>query len=360
MSETTLNAETGALSEELRDSPFMRACRREPVPYTPVWLMRQAGRYMPEYREVRARHSFLELCKKPEVAAEVTVYAAHRLNVDAAIIFADILLIVEPMGLELEFAKGEGPVIHNPVRDARDVERLREVEDASALGYVYEAIRITRRELRPGIPLIGFAGAPFTLASYIIEGGGSKNYIHAKRLMHTDRGAWHALMALIARALSRYLNAQIVAGAQAVQLFDSWVGALSPDDYREFVLPHTRSVIENITPGVPVIYFGTGTASLLELMREAGGSVVGLDWRVPLDEGWRRLGDVAVMGNLDPALLYTTPDIIRRQAKKILEEAAGRPGHIFNLGHGIMPETPVENVVALVDAVHELSRKGAS
>ncbi|MCA1621138.1 MAG: uroporphyrinogen decarboxylase [Acidobacteria bacterium] len=345
------------LTEALRDSPFMRACRREQVPYTPVWLMRQAGRYMKEYRDVRARYSFLEMCKQPEVASEVTVYAAHRLGVDAAIIFADILLIIEPMGLDLEFAKGEGPVIHNPVRTAADVDRVREVEDVSALDYVYEAVRITRRELRHDIPLIGFCGAPFTLASYICEGGGSKNYLHTKRLMYTDPGAWHALMSKIARALSQYLNAQVEAGAQAVQIFDSWVGALSPDDYREYVLPHTREVIEGVTPGVPVIHFGTNTATLLELMKEAGGDVIGLDWRVRLDEAWARLGDVAVQGNFDSVALFTTPEVVRRRAKDVLDRAANRPGHIFNLGHGILPETPVENVVALVEAVHELSAR---
>lgn len=345
------------MSRELWESPFMRACRREPTSYTPVWLMRQAGRYMKEYRDVRARYSFLEMCKQPEVASEVTVYAAHRLNVDAAIIFADILLIIEPMGLELEFAKGEGPVVHNPVRSASDVERVREVEDVSSLDYVYEAIRVTRRELRPNIPLIGFCGAPFTLASYICEGGGSKNYINTKRLMYTDAGAWHALMSRIARALSRYLNAQIDAGAQAVQLFDSWVGALSPNDYREYVLPHTREVIRNVKPGVPVIHFGTGTAALLELMKEAGGDCIGLDWRVRLDEAWARLGDVSVMGNFDSIALFTNPDVVRQRAKDILDQAANRPGHVFNLGHGILPETPVENVVALVEAVHELSQR---
>jgi uroporphyrinogen decarboxylase len=358
MSEATETKDAFVLTEELRQSIFMRACRRESVHYTPVWLMRQAGRYMKEYRDVRARHGFLEMCKKPEVAAEVTTYAAHRLNVDAAIIFADILLIIEPMGLDLEFAKGEGPVIHNPVRAPEDVKRLREVEDVGALSYVYDAIRITRRELRSNLPLIGFCGAPFTLASYICEGGGSKNYIHTKRLMYQDPGAWHAMMSLIARALSRYLNAQIEAGAQAVQLFDSWVGALSPDDYREYVLPHTREVIRNVTPGVPVIHFGTGTAGLLELMKEAGGDVIGLDWRVRLDEAWARLGDVAVMGNFDSIALFTTPDIVRQRAKAILEQADNRPGHVFNLGHGILPETPVENVVALVEAVHELSARG--
>jgi uroporphyrinogen decarboxylase len=338
------------------DSVFMRACRREAVPYTPIWLMRQAGRYMREYREVRARTSFLELCKNPELAAEVTVTAVERLGVDAAIIFADILLILEPLGVNLEFAKGEGPVIHNPVRTASDVEHLRELEDVNALEFVYEAIRQTRRALKPDIPLIGFCGAPFTLASYLIEGSGSKNYVHTKQLMYNDAGAWHAMMALLSRALAKYLNAQIEAGAQAVQLFDSWVGCLSPDDYREFVLPHTQSVIRTVKPGVPVIHFGTGTAALLELMREAGGDVIGLDWRVRLDEGWQRVGhDVAVMGNLDPVVLFAKHDVLKEQAKKILEQAGGRPGHIFNLGHGILPETPVENVIALVEMVHEMS-----
>src|SRR4026208_380823 len=278
----------------------MRACRREPVPYTPIWLMRQAGRYMREYREVREKTTFLELCKNPALAAEVTVTAVERLGVDAAIIFADILLILEPMGIDLEFAAGEGPVIHNPVCNASDVDRLLELEDVGALEFVNEAIRQTRRALKPDIPLIGFCGAPFTLASYMTEGGGSKNYVHTKRLMYNDPGAWHAMMSLISRALAKYLNAQIAAGAQAVQLFDSWVGCLSVDDYREYVLPHTREVIRNVTPGVPVIHFGTGTATLLELMREAGGDVIGLDWRVRLDDGWRRIGHpAAVRGKLE-------------------------------------------------------------
>jgi uroporphyrinogen decarboxylase len=353
-----IEEEKAPVTDALWNSPFMRACRRLSVPYTPIWLMRQAGRYMREYREVRARTSFLELCKTPELATEVTVTAAERLNVDAAIIFADILLILEPMGLDLEFARGEGPTIHNPVRSSSDVERLREVEEVEALNFVFEALRLTRRALPPRVPLIGFAGAPFTLASYIVEGGASKNYVHTKRLMYGDSGAWHAMMSLIARALSRYLNAQIAAGAQAVQLFDSWVGCLSPDDYREYVLPHTRSVIENITPGTPVIHFGTGTAALLELLREAGGDVIGLDWRVDLSDAWQRLGDgVAVMGNLDPVQLFASPDFIRSRAAHILSRAGGRAGHIFNLGHGILPETPVDNVIALIDAVHEMSRK---
>ena len=343
------------LTQSLNDSVFMRACRREAVPYTPIWLMRQAGRYMREYREVRAKTTFLELCKTPSLAAEVTVTAVERLGVDAAIIFADILLILEPMGIELEFAEGEGPVIHNPVRTAADVDRLREVEDPQALHFVYEAITETRNALDPAIPLIGFSGAPFTLASYLSEGGGSKNYVRTKKLMYDDPGAWHAMMSLIARALAKYLNAQIEAGAQAVQLFDSWVGCLSPDDYREFVLPHTREVIRNVKPGVPVLHFGTGTAALLELMREAGGDVIGLDWRVQLDDGWRRVGhDVAVMGNLDPVVLFAKQDVLRAHARRILDQANRRAGHIFNLGHGILPETPVENVIALVEMVHEM------
>jgi uroporphyrinogen decarboxylase len=345
------------LTEELRNSPFMRACRREPVPYTPVWLMRQAGRYMREYREVRARASFLELCKTPDLAAEITVNAVEKLGVDAAIIFADILLIIEPMGIELEFTKGDGPAIHNPVRGAPDIDRLREVEDVGTLDFVFEAIRRTRRSLKNNIPLIGFCGAPFTLASYMVEGGGSKNYIHTKQLMYNDSGAWHAMMSLISRALVKYLNAQIDSGAQAVQLFDSWVGCLSPDDYREYVLPHTRSVIQNVTPGVPVIHFGTGTAALLELMRGAGGDVIGTDWRVRLDDAWERVGhDVGLMGNLDPVALFAGIDHVRSETERILGYANKKPGHIFNLGHGILPGTPVETVIALVEHVHEMSR----
>ena len=341
------------LDLQLHDSVFMRACRREPVPYIPVWLMRQAGRYMPEYRKVRERVGFLELCKNSDLAAEVTVTAAERLGVDAAIIFADILLILEPLGLQLEFAKGDGPAIHNPVRTGSDVERLAEFADPSSLDFVYEAIRKTRAALAPNLPLIGFCGAPFTLASYVIEGGGSRNYINTKRLMYSDKGAWNELMTRISSALVKYLNAQIDAGAQAVQLFDSWVGCLSGDDYREYVLPHTQRVITAVKSGIPVIHFGTGTAALLELMREAGGDVIGFDWRVRLDEAWLRVGhDVAVMGNLDPVTLFAPIDHVRREARRIVDYAGGRPGHIFNLGHGILPETPVENVIALVEMIH--------
>jgi uroporphyrinogen decarboxylase len=317
--------------------------------------MRQAGRYMPEYRAVREKLGFLELCKSPEAAAEVTVTAVERLGVDAAIIFADILLVLEPMGVGLEFTRGDGPAIARPVRTAADVDRLREV-DVAELAFVFEAVRRARAALR--VPLIGFAGAPFTLASYLIEGGGSRTYARTKALVFGDPGAWRALMERLVRAVAAYLNAQIAAGAQAVQLFDSWVGCLAPADYRAHVLPHVRALIAALTPGIPVIHFGTDTAGLLEPMRAAGGDVIGIDWRVDLDAAWTRVGyDVAVQGNLDPlALLAPIPEI-RARAAAILGQAAGRPGHVFNLGHGIVPQTPVDHVRALVDAVHELSAR---
>jgi uroporphyrinogen decarboxylase len=338
--------------------PFLAACLRRPTGFTPVWLMRQAGRFLPEYRAIRSRLSFLELCKHPEAAAEVTLLPVERLRVDAAILFADILLIVEPMGVGLEFARGEGPVIHRPVRSAEDVERLVERDPAETVPFVFDTVRRVRAALAERVPLIGFAGAPFTVASYLVEGGASRDYLETKRLMYRDPGAWHALLSLLARTIARYLNGQIAAGAQAVQLFDSWVGALGPDDYREYVLPHTRAVIQALTPGVPVIHFGTGTAGLLPTLREAGGDVIGLDWRVDLDEAWARVGhDVAVQGNLDPAALLAPPDEIRRRVRAILARAGGRPGHVFNLGHGVLPETPVDHAVAMVDAVHELSAR---
>jgi len=340
----------------LEDAPFLKACRREPTPFTPIWLMRQAGRYMPEYRAVRAQHSFLDLCKDADAAAEVTVTAVERLGVDAAIIFADILLIVEPLGVGLEFSKGDGPVLHNPVRTPADVDRLPDVDAATAVGFVYDAVKKARAALK--VPLIGFSGAPFTLASYVIEGGGSRNYVHTKKLMYDAPEAWHALLRRLTSAVVDYLNRQIAAGAHAVQLFDSWVGCLGPDDYRRFVLPHMRTLIGGITPGTPVIHFGTGTSGLLELMRAAGGDVIGVDWRIDLDEGWRRIGyDVAVQGNLDPVALFAPPTEIRARAARILDQVRGRPGHIFNLGHGILPTTPVDHVIGLVDTVHELSSR---
>lgn len=338
--------------------PFLAACRREKTAYTPIWLMRQAGRYMEEYRRLRAEFGFLDLCRRPKLAAEITLTPVDRLGVDAAIIFSDILLLLEPMGVGLEYTKEDGPVIRRPVRRGLDVDRLREVEPERSLEFVFEAIRTSCAALNGKVPLIGFSGAPFTLASYLIEGGSSRNYVYTKQLMYGEPEAWDALMQRLARAVATYLNAQIRAGAEAVQLFDSWVGCLSPQDYERYVLPHTRATIEQLVSGVPVIHFGTGTAGLLTHMRAAGGHIIGLDWRVNLDEAWKCVGhDVGVQGNLDPVALFAPPDEIRRQVADILSRAGGRPGHIFNLGHGVLPGTPVERVIALVQAVHELSAR---
>jgi uroporphyrinogen decarboxylase len=352
------NTDRASVEAALRDHPLMRACRRERAPYTPIWLMRQAGRYMPEYRRVRERHGFLDMCRRPDLAAEVTVTAVERLGVDAAIIFADILLPLIPMEVGLHYEKGDGPGVMRPVRSLADLQRIPPVDAAGALSFVGESIKLARRGLGGRTPLIGFAGGPFTLASYLIEGGASRQYRATKTMMYTEPATWHRLMAMLARVTADYLNMQIAAGADVIQLFDSWVGTLGPDDYRSFVLPHSAAVIAALRPGVPVIHFGTGTGSLLELMREAGGDVIGLDWRVDLAEAWTRLGyDVGVQGNLDPVVLFADIPQIRRRAHAILERAAGRPGHIFNLGHGILPETPVDNVRALIDAVHEMTRK---
>jgi uroporphyrinogen decarboxylase len=339
-------------------STFLAACRREKTSYTPVWLMRQAGRYLEDYRKLRAQYGFLELCKKPELAAEITLAPVEKLGVDAAILFADILLILEPMGVALEYSKGDGPVIHRPVRSGKDVEALKEFDPASELSFVYEAVGKIRKQLTERLPLIGFAGAPFTLASYLIEGGGSRNYIHTKKLFYSAPEAWRRLMERLAGVIARYLNCQIAAGAQAVQIFDSWAGCLTPNDYRQFVLPYTKAVIDEVTSGVPVINFSTGTAGLLQHVRAAGGAVIGLDWRVSLDEAWATVGhDVAVQGNLDPVALFASPKEIRNRVADILRQADGRPGHIFNLGHGVLPETPVDHVIAMVEAVHELSAR---
>ncbi|HJR75444.1 MAG TPA: uroporphyrinogen decarboxylase [Nitrospiraceae bacterium] len=335
---------------------FLKACRREPVDCTPVWFMRQAGRYMAEYRRLRAAHSILEMCKTPELAAQVTLQPIDRFPLDAAIIFADILLPLEAMGLELEFAEGEGPVIHNPIRDRAAVERLK-VIGGDELRYVAEAVSLARRLLDGRVPLIGFAGAPFTLASYAIEGGGSRNYVLTKQLMYREPESWHRLMDKLARVVTGYLRKQIQSGAQAVQLFDSWVGCLSAGDYAEYVMPHVQLIFEGLKhEGVPLIHFGTGTTAILGLMRKAGGTVIGVDWRVPLDEAWAMLGhDTAVQGNLDPVALFGPVHEIERRVEDILRRAGGRPGHIFNLGHGILPQTPVEHVAAAIEMVHKLS-----
>ena len=337
---------------------FLRACRCEPTDYTPVWLMRQAGRYMKEYMEIRKRHSFLEMCRTPEIACEVTLQPVDKLNVDAAIIFADILLPLEGMGIKLEFAKNEGPVILNPVRGEKDVAALRVIEPAEDVPYLLEAIRLVKRELEDRIPLIGFSAAPFTLASYIIEGGGSKNYLHAKRLMYGEPELWRRLMDSITSTLIAYVNAQIDAGADAIQIFDSWAGALSPQDYALYVQPHTRRLIEGISGRVPVINFSTGTSAYIDTISQCGGDVVGVDWRIRLDTAWERIGHGrAIQGNLDPTVLFAPRTEIKRQVETILNMADRRAGHIFNLGHGIIVGTPVDNVKALVDYVHELSAK---
>jgi uroporphyrinogen decarboxylase len=320
--------------------------------------MRQAGRYLPEYMAVRSKVTFIELCKTPRLAAEVTLSAQRALGVDAAILFADILPILEPMGLDLEYTQGEGPVIHNPVKTPAQVDRVVELEDASSLQFVFDTVKLVRRDLPADIPLIGFAGAPFTLASYVIEGGGSKNYLATKRLMYGDRGAWNALMQRLSASLVRYLRAQIDAGCQAVQLFDSWAGCLSPHDYRECVMPWTRAVISGLEDQVPVINFLTGNPALLPLCREAGGDVIGLDWRVELKAGWQAVGhDRAVQGNLDPAALVADLATLRERTADVLFQAEKRPGHIFNLGHGVMPEADPEKVKALVQMVHELGQR---
>jgi uroporphyrinogen decarboxylase len=351
--------QTAARAEgtSVENSRFLRACRRLPVDATPVWFMRQAGRYMAEYRLIRAKYSLLEIVWQPEIAAEVTLQPVHALGVDAAILFADILLPIVPMGLELEFAQGEGPVIHNPLRSAADIDRLRPLDARADLGHVLETIRLVRRELPAGAPLIGFAGAPFTLASYMIEGGASRSYILAKSMMYAAPELWAALMGKLAEALAGYLLAQVEAGAQAVQLFDSWVGALSPQDYTRYVFPYSQQVLSAVAAaGVPVIHFGTGTATFLKEMKAAGGTVIGLDWRIPLDQGWQILGEeTAVQGNLDPVSLFSPLPVLRRQVEDVLHRASGRPGHIFNLGHGILQGTPVEHVKAVVEMVHEIT-----
>ena len=339
-------------------SVFIDACRQKPTPYTPIWIMRQAGRYQPEYREIRSRVSFVELCKSPDLVAEVTCLPIEQLNVDAAIIFADILLILEPLGVGFEFTKDDGPRILKPVRSASQVDGVAdEIDPNDSLGYVMEGIRKTRAGLAGKVPLIGFAGAPFTLASYIIEGGGSRNYYEAKKLMYGEPAAFDALMGKLTRAIAAYLNAQIAAGAEAVQLFDSWIGCLSPSDYARFVQPHMKDLFAALDKSVPHIHFGTGNPMLYPLMKEAGGDVIGLDWRVHLGEQWTALGQTAVMGNLDPAALLAPPDVMCERAARVLEAAGGRRGHIFNLGHGIMPEASVAQTRALVDFVHEKSAR---
>ncbi|MBZ0137080.1 MAG: uroporphyrinogen decarboxylase [Planctomycetes bacterium] len=372
------------MDERLHNSRFLKACRGEAVDCTPVWLMRQAGRYMQEYRDVRAQTTFLGLCKTPELAAKVTLDAQRILGVDAAILFADLLPILEPMGLQLDYPEGIGPQIGNPVRSGADIDALNTPDPRESMPFVGDAIKIIRRELPPDIPLIGFAGAPFTLAAYAIEGGGSRNYIEAKKIMLGDPGAWGVLMEKLSGQIIEYLRAQIEWGVQAIQIFDSWVGCLSPLDYHEYVFPHVQRIIREVkgsgtvpepdpftggdsekvsgtlrepdASSVPVIYFGTGTATLLEQMMQAAPDVIGIDWHTPLQRGWE-IGAKAVQGNMDPVSLFAPREVVLSKAQEVLDAAGGRDGHIFNLGHGILPKTPVDNVKALVDYVHEQSAR---
>jgi uroporphyrinogen decarboxylase len=340
------------------ESRFVKACKALPVDRTPVWFMRQAGRYMPEYRAVRKQYSLIEICKKPELAAEVTVTAAEALGVDAAIIFADLLLPLEVMGLPFHFSIGEGPVIEQPLREAADVARLR-TDRAGDLGYVSDGVRLVGKHFGSRLPVIGFCGAPFTLASYMIEGGGSRNYLHTKKMMYRSPAVWADLMLKLVAVVSEYAAEQVHAGADVIQIFDSWVGCLSVEDYCHYVLPPTTELVRALRKtGAPVIYFGTDSATLLPLMKQTGADVIGLDWRIPLDEGWNSIGPRgAVQGNLDPVLLFADWKELKCRTEDILRRAGGRPGHIFNLGHGILPETPVENVRALAKFVQEHSAR---
>ena len=339
------------------DSLFVRACKSLPVPTTPVWFMRQAGRYMKKYRDVRKQYSLVEICKRPEVAAEVTITAAEYLGVDAAIIFADLLLPLEVMGMPFHFASGEGPVIEKPVRTAADVNVLR-TDRAAELGYVAEAVGKVVRHFGTKLPVIGFCGAPFTLASYMVEGGGSRHYVEVKKLMYNSPEVWEELVNKLVEVLAEYSAEQVRQGADVVQIFDSWVGCLSVEDYRRYALEPTKRLIKRLQhqTGVPIVYFGTDSTTLLPSMSEGGAEVIGLDWRVPLDEGWRIVGHKhAVQGNLDPVTLFATWIEVKQRAENILRLADGRPGHIFNLGHGILPHTPVDNVKSLAEFVHEFS-----
>jgi len=339
-------------------SRFLKACRREHVDVTPVWFMRQAGRYMQEYRTLRSQYSLLEICRTPDLATEVTLQPIRRLEVDAAILFSDLLLPLAPMGLPFDFVKGEGPQIERPIDGPADIERLRVFEPRQALGYVLDAIRQIQKELNQRVPLIGFAGAPFTLASYAIEGGHSNNFAKTKSLMYGHPEDWHRLCEKLSRVVADFLVAQIDAGVDVVQVFDSWVGALDATDYREFALPHTRAIFDVIGTRVPTIHFGTGTSTILEELRDAGGDVIGVDWRIPIDEAWERIGTThAVQGNLDPTLLLGPPARMLQQTDAVLRRIGGRPGHIFNLGHGILPSTPVEHVQMLAHYVHTASRR---
>ena len=339
-----------------RADRYLKACKKENVDCTPVWIMRQAGRYLEEYRAVRAKHSFIEVCKTPELVVEITLQPVRRFELDAAIIFADILLPLEKMGIDFEFTKGDGPRINNTVRTRADVAKMRAIDPMEEMAYLMDAIRMVKRELNGRVPLIGFSGAPFTLASYITEGGGSRNYVFTKSMMYREPDTWHLLMEKLTDMVIVYLNDQIKAGVQAVQVFDSWVGCLSQADYREFVLPHQKRLLASLDAAVPCVHFAFGASHLLPLVREAGGDVLGLDWRMDIGAAWKVLDyGPSIQGNLDPVALYGSREYIERRVREILERVGGRNGHIFNLGHGILPTAPIDNVKYMIDLVHELS-----
>ncbi len=358
---TIIDPKSAELDSLLAGGRFVRACLRKPVDRTPVWFLRQAGRYMQEYRDVRKHHTLVEICKQPELASEVTITAAEKLGVDAAIIFADLLLPLEPMGLPFEFQAGEGPVVHQPVRTAEDVRALR-TDRALDLAYVARAIEKVAAHFKDRLGIIGFCGAPYTLASYMIEGGGSRNYIHTKRMMYSDTLSWRLLLDKIVKVLEEYCLLQVQAGADVIQIFDSWVGSLALADYRDYAFEASKRLVRTVQAmGVPVIYFGVETAGLLSEMASTGADVIGLDWREPLNEGWKSVGEGhAVQGNLDPITLFAPPEVLEFRVREILRAANGRPGHIFNLGHGIVPDTPVENVQAVVKIVREFKLEDAN
>lgn len=345
------------MNEKLHNSPFLKACRGEATDITPIWLNRQAGRYMKEYHEVKGDTASLDFFKTPELMARATLDAQRILGVDAAIMFADLLPILEPMGLDLDYLPGIGPNISNPIRETADIDQLKIEKSSESMPYIKEAIQLIREGLPADIPLIGFGGAPFTLASYAIEGKGSRNYIFVKQLMYSDPPAWDTLMSRISDCVVDYLNFQIDSGVQAIQIFDSWIGCLSAQDYEIYVLKHMKSVIDRIKGRVPIIYFGTGNCHLVDLMYSTGCDVLAIDWRTPLASTWDKLGCKAIQGNMDPIALCADKSSVHRHAQQVLDQVKGRPGHIFNLGHGIIPETPVDNVKALVDYVHEASIK---
>ena len=337
-----------------REPALLKAARMEKARGTPLWFMRQAGRVLPEYRKVRGKHSLLDICRNPELAATVTMQPVERFDVDAAIIFADIVTPLVGVGIDVQLVEKVGPVIDPPIRSESDLERLRPLDPGEDVPYMLEALRLVRNALPEEKALIGFSGAPFTLATYLIEGGPSRNYAATKAMMYGQPDLWRGLMSRLSDMIVAYLRAQAGAGAQMLQLFDSWVGWLSRRDYREYVFPYTREIIAAVkATGVPVIHFATGSGGLNEVIRDSGADVIGVDWRVPLDEAWASLGDIAVQGNLDPAVLLGPPDVVREQTRDVLRRAGGRPGHIFNLGHGFLPQTPIDNIMHMIDCVRE-------